>query len=50
MEPSEARELKQLPDGKERIRELHETIGELTVERDSLEGARGNFPGLGSKR
>jgi hypothetical protein len=26
-------------DGKERIRELHEKIGELTVERDFLEGA-----------
>src|SRR5208282_59526 len=33
-------------DGKARIRELHEKIGELTVERDFLEGALGKFPGL----
>jgi len=31
-------------DGKERIRELHEKIGKLTVERDFLEGALGKFP------
>ena len=37
-------------DGKERIRELHEKIGELTVERDFLEGALGKFPGLSGKR
>ena len=37
-------------DGKERIRELHAKIGELTVERDFLEGALGKFPGLGGKR
>ena len=37
-------------DGRERIRELHEKIGELTVERDFLEGALGKFPGLGGKR
>src|SRR5262245_47803559 len=30
----------------ERIRELHAKIGELTVERDFLEGALGKFPGL----
>jgi transposase-like protein len=32
-------------DGKERIRELHEKIGELTVERDFLEGS-GSSPVL----
>jgi len=37
-------------DEKERIRELHAKIGELTVERDSLEGALGKFPGLSGKR
>lgn len=37
-------------DGKERIRELHEKIGELTVERDFLEDALGKFPGLSGKR
>jgi transposase-like protein len=37
-------------DGRERIRELHEKIGELTVERDFLEGALGKFPGLSAKR
>ena len=37
-------------DGKERIRELHEKIGELTVERDFLEGALGKFPGASGKR
>lgn len=37
-------------DGKERIRELHTKIGELTVERDFLEGALGKFPGLSGKR
>lgn len=37
-------------DGKERIRELHEKIGELTVERDFLESALGKFPGLSGKR
>ena len=37
-------------DGKDRIRELHEKIGELTVERDFLEGALGKFPGLSGKR
>lgn len=37
-------------DDKERIRELHAKIGELTVERDFLEGALGKFPGLSAKR
>jgi transposase-like protein len=37
-------------DEKERIRELHAKIGELTVERDFLEGALGRFPGLSGKR
>ena len=37
-------------DGKERIRELHAKIGELTVESDFLEGALGKFPGLSGKR
>jgi transposase len=37
-------------DEKERIRELHAKIGELTVERDFLEGALGKFPGLSGKR
>ena len=35
---------------KERIRELHAKIGELTVERDFLEGALGKFPGLSARR
>ncbi len=34
----------------ERIRELNAKIGELTVERDFLEGALGKFPGLSGKR
>ena len=37
-------------DGRARIRELHEKIGELTVERDFLEGALGKFPGQSGKR
>jgi transposase-like protein len=37
-------------DGRDRIRELHEKIGELTVERDFLEGALGKFPGQSGKR
>jgi transposase len=37
-------------DSRERIRELHEKIGELTVERDFLSGALGKFPGLSGKR
>src|SRR5688572_13104617 len=39
-----------LTDERERIRELHAKIGELTVERDFLEGALGKFPGLSGKR
>jgi transposase len=35
---------------RERVRELHAKIGELTVERDFLEGALGKFPGLSGKR
>jgi transposase-like protein len=37
-------------DDKERIRDLHAKIGELTVERDFLENALGKFPGLSAKR
>jgi transposase len=37
-------------DEKEGIRELHAKIGELTVEREFLEGALGKFPGLSGKR
>ena len=37
-------------DGRERIRELHEKIGELSVERDFLDSALGKFPGLSGKR
>lgn len=37
-------------DGKERIRELHEKIGQLTVEKDFLSEALGKFPGLSGKR
>lgn len=37
-------------DGKERIRELHEKIGQLTVEKDFLSDALGKFPGLSGKR
>ena len=37
-------------DGRETIRELHEKIGELTVERDFLDNALGKFPGLSGKR
>lgn len=37
-------------DGRERIRELHEKIGEHTVERDFLERALRKFPGLSGKR
>ena len=35
---------------RERVRELHAKIGELTVERDFLQGALGKFPGLSGKR
>jgi transposase len=34
----------------EKVRELHEKIGELTVERDFLERALGRFPGPSGKR
>lgn len=37
-------------DERERIRELHAKIGELTVERDFLDGALGKFPGSSGKR
>ena len=37
-------------DEKERIRELHAKIGELTVERDFLESALGKLPGPSGKR
>jgi transposase-like protein len=37
-------------DQREKKRELHAKIGELTVERDFLEGALGKFPGLSGKR
>jgi hypothetical protein len=35
---------------RERIRELHAKIGELTVERDCLDSALGRFPGPGGRR
>ena len=35
---------------RERIRELHAKIGELTVERDFLDGALGKFPALSGRR
>jgi transposase len=34
----------------EKVRELHEKIGELTVERDFSYGALGRFPGPSGKR
>lgn len=37
-------------DAKERIRELREKVGELTMERDFLRDALGKFPGLSGKR
>jgi transposase len=37
-------------DSKERVRELHEKIGQLTVERDFLSDALGRFPGPNGKR
>lgn len=37
-------------DSKELIRELHAKVGELTIERDFLEGALGKLPGLSGKR
>jgi transposase-like protein len=38
------------PESQEKIRELHEKIGELTVERDFLERVLGRFPGPSGKR
>ena len=35
---------------RERIRELHAKIGELTVERDFLDNALGRFPGPSGRR
>jgi transposase len=35
---------------RERIRELHEKIGQLTVERDFLDNALGRFPGTSGRR
>ena len=35
---------------RERIRELHAKIGELTVERDFLDSALGRFPGPSARR
>lgn len=35
---------------RERIRDLHAKIGELTVERDLLDGALGRFPGPSGRR
>ena len=35
---------------REKVRELHAKIGELTVERDFLSGALGKYPGLSAKR
>jgi transposase-like protein len=35
---------------RERIRELHEKIGQLTVERDFLDNALGRFPGPSGRR
>jgi len=35
---------------REKLRELHAKIGELTVERDFLSGALGKYPGLSGKR
>ena len=37
-------------DAKEQVRELHEKVGELTMERDFLRDALGKFPGLSGKR
>ena len=38
------------PQSQEKIRELHEKIGELTVEKDFLDRALGRFPGSSGKR
>jgi transposase-like protein len=37
-------------DGEQRIRELHEKIGELTVEKDFLSRVLGRFPGPSGRR
>jgi hypothetical protein len=37
-------------DSERRIRELHEKLGELTMERDFLSAARGRFPGRSERR
>jgi len=37
-------------DSREVIRELHAKVGELTMERDFLEGALGKFPGPSGRR
>lgn len=38
------------PDSQEKIRQLHEKIGELTVERDFLARVLGRLPGPSGKR
>ena len=38
------------PESQEKIRELHEKIGELSVEKDFLERVLGRFPGPSGKR
>jgi transposase len=38
------------PESQEKIRELHEKIGELAVEKDFLERVLGRFPGPSGKR
>ncbi len=37
-------------DGREQIQELRAKVGQLTMERDFLEGALGKLPGLSGKR
>jgi transposase-like protein len=37
-------------DSQEKIRELHEKVGELTIENDFLERALGRFPGPSGRR
>lgn len=37
-------------DSQAQIKELHEKIGQLTMERDFLDSALGKFPGLSGKR
>jgi transposase-like protein len=38
------------PADREKLRDLHAKIGELTVERDFLAGALGKFPGNSGRR